>query len=305
MSSVDLVNFDQLLLPFHFSLILFLLKLSCIHSLLHEIFFDSSLYSLETATFERVKEFVLAGLIGTSCLVYLDDIVPFSRMFEEHLAQLREVLCRLKDAGLKVKPSKCFLFREEIAYLGHVVSTQGISTDPRKTEAIHNYPVPQNVQEVWRFVGFASYYRCFIPNFAELAAPLHQLTQKSTKFLWTQECQNAFQELKEKFTEAHILGFPHFDAPFILYTDASDYGIGSVLSQKIDGTERVIAYTSCQLSKWDQQHQVDWDGTRVLDRAARPVQLKVKEALHIKRTPANNRLNPDGGYELPGCGSRL
>ena len=153
------------------------------------------------------------------------------------------------QAGLKVKPSKCFLFREEIAYLGHVVSAQGISTDPRKTEAIQNYPVPQNIQEVRRFVGFASYCRRFIPNFAELAAPLHQLTQKSTKFLWTQECQNAFQELKEKFTEAPILGFPHFDAPFILYTDASDYGIGSVLSQKIDGTERVIAYASRQLSK--------------------------------------------------------
>ena len=78
---------------------------------------------------------------------------------------------------------------------------------------------------------------------------LHQLTQKSTKFLWTQECQNAFQKLKEKFTEAPILAFPHFDAPFILYTDASDYGIGSVLSQKIDGTERVITYMSRQLSK--------------------------------------------------------
>ena len=100
-----------------------------------------------------------------------------------------------------------------------------------------------------RFVGFASYYRCFIPNFAELAAPLHQLTQKSRKFLWTKECRNAFQKLKEKFTEAPILGFSRFDAPFILYTDASDYGIGSVLSQKIDGTERVIAYASRLLSK--------------------------------------------------------
>ena len=95
------------------------------------------------------------------------DII-FSRTFEEHLARLREVLCRLKDAGLKVKPSKCFLFKEEIAYLGHMVSAQGISTDPKKTEAIQDYPVPQNIQEVRRFVGFASYYRRFIPKFAEL-----------------------------------------------------------------------------------------------------------------------------------------
>ena len=225
------------------------------------------------ATFERLMEFALAGLIGTSCLVYLDDIVVFSRTFEEHLARLREVLYRLRDAGLKVKPSKCFLFRKEIAYLGHVVSAHGISTDPKKTEAIQDYPAPRNmsahgistdpkkteaiqdypaprnIQEVRRFVGFASYYRRFIPNFAELAAPLHQLTQKSTKFLWTQQCQDAFQKLKKRFTEAPILAFPHFDAPFILYTDASDYGIGSVLSQKIDGAERVIAYASRQLSK--------------------------------------------------------
>ena len=138
------------------------------------------------------------------------DIVIFSHTFEEHLVRLLEVLCRLKDAGLKVKPSKCFLFKEEIGYLGHVVSAQGISTDPKKTEAIQDYPVPQNIQEVRRFVGFASYYRHFTSNFAELAAPLHQLTQKSTRFLWTLECQNAFQKLKEKFTEAPIFNFPSF-----------------------------------------------------------------------------------------------
>ena len=148
------------------------------------------------ATFERLMEFVLAGLIGTSCLIYLDDIVIFSRTFEEHLARLHEVLCRLRDTGLKVKPSKCFLFREEITYLGHVVSAHGKSTDPKKTEAIKDYPAPQNVHEVQRFVGFSLYYRHFIPNFAELAAPLHHLTQKSTKFLWTKECQGAFQKLK-------------------------------------------------------------------------------------------------------------
>ena len=156
-------------------------------------------------TFERLVEFVLAGLIGTSCLVYLDDILIFSRTFEEHLVRLCEVLCRLKDAGLKIKPSKCFLFREEIGYLGHIVSAQGISTHPKKTEAIQDYPVPQNIQEVRRFVGFASCNGRFIPNFAELAAPLHQLTKKkSIKFLWTQECQNAFQKLQEVYRSTYI-----------------------------------------------------------------------------------------------------
>lgn len=205
------------------------------------------------ATFERLMEFVLAGLIGTSCLVYLDDIVVFSRTFEEHISRLTEVLTRLRQAGLKLKPGKCFLFRREIVYLGHVVSKEGIATDPSKTAAMDKYPPPKNVQELKQFIGFASYYRRFIPKFAEIASPLHRLTQKSVEFGWTIECQKAFEELKQRFTKAPVLAFPRFDVPFRLYTDASDYGIGAVLSQKQDGAERVIAYASRQLTKTERQ----------------------------------------------------
>ena len=133
------------------------------------------------ATFERLMEFVLAGLIGNSCLVYLDDIVIFSHTFGDHLAHLTEVFSRLKQASLKPKPSKCFLLRDEIAYLGHRVSKNGIATDPNKTEAIEKYPPPTNAQEVKQFIGFTSYRR-FIPRFAEIASPLHRLTQKSSPF---------------------------------------------------------------------------------------------------------------------------
>ena len=166
------------------------------------------------ATFERLMEFVLAGLIGTSCLVYLDDIVIFSRTFEEHLSRLTEVLTRLRQAGLKLKPAKCFLFRKEIIYLGHVVSKEGIATDPSKTAAMDQYPTPKNIHELKQFIGFASYYRRFIPKFAEIAAPLHRLTQKSVQYVWTEDCQRAFENLKQKFTKAPVLAFPQFDIPF-------------------------------------------------------------------------------------------
>ncbi len=185
-------------------------------------------------------EFVLAGLVGTSCLVYLDDIVIFSRTFEEHISHLTDVLTRLRQAGLKLKPTKCFLFRQGITYLAHVVSNEGIATDSSKTAAMDKYPPPKNVQELKQFIGFASYYRRFVPKFAERASPLHRLTQNSVHFVWTDDSQKPFEELKQRFTKAPVLAFPRFDVPFRLYADASDYGIGAVLSQ-MQGAERVIA----------------------------------------------------------------
>ena len=124
--------------------------------------------------FERLMEFVLASLIGTSCLVYLDDIAIFSRTFEERISCQTEVLTRLRQAGLKLKSTQCFLFRQEIIYLGHIISKEGIATDPSKTAAMDK--INKNIQELKQFIGFASYYRCFIPTFAEIAAPLHCLT---------------------------------------------------------------------------------------------------------------------------------
>ena len=196
-------------------------------------------------TFQRLMEFVLAGLQWQTCLVYLDDFIVYGRDFDEHLERLREVFHRFRQAGLKLKPSKCFLLRPRVPYLGHVISAEGVSTDPAKIEAVQQWPVPLKVTDVRSFLGLASYYRRFVENFAEIAAPLHRLTAKTTeKFKWSPDCDLAFRVLKEKLVSAPVLAFPCFDQEFVVDCDASDYGLGAVISQRQDGDEKVIAYAS-------------------------------------------------------------
>ena len=201
------------------------------------------------STFERLMECVLAGLHWQTCLVYIDDILVFAKSFEEHTSRLGEVFQRLTAAGLKLKPKKCFLFQKEVLYLGHIVSDQGLSTDPENTCKILDWPTPCNLTEVRSFLGLCSYYRRFLQNFAHIASPLHKLTHKNVGFKWTNECEEVFQELKHKLTSATILTFPDFSKPFILDTDASDKGIGGVLSQVQEGQEKVISYGSRKLTK--------------------------------------------------------
>lgn len=206
--------------------------------------------------FERLMEQVLMGLQWESCLIYLDDIIVFGNSFEQEMSRLRVVFTRLKTAGLKLKPSKCHLFQKEVLYLGHKVSEKGIWTDPGKIEAVKTWPVPRNVRDVRSWLGLCSYYRRFIQKFAEVARPLHRLTEKGRTFSWDEPCEKAFQTLKERLITAPILAYPRPGDPFILDTDASDQAIGSVLSQKQDGQERVIAYASRALSKPERQYCV-------------------------------------------------
>lgn len=201
------------------------------------------------STFQRLMDMVMAGLAFEMCLVYLDDVIVFSTTIEEHFERLRSVLSRLKDAGLKLKPSKCRLLQKHVAFLGHVVSEQGISTDPMKVEAVTQWPVPTNLREVRAFVGLCSYYRRFVKNFAAISAPLHNLAKKGEVFRWTQECQEAFDYLKEALTSAPVLAMPDDESPWLLDTDASNSAIGAVLSQMQNGVERVVAYASRKLSK--------------------------------------------------------
>ena len=177
-------------------------------------------------------------------------LLSFPPPFEEHVSRLQLVFDRLRAAGLKVKPTKCSLFHKSVIYLGHRLSAGGVSPDESKYAVVRDWPTPVDAVDVRRFVGFASYYRRFIPRFATIASPLHALTQKNAVFKWTTECDDAFRSLQTLLTEAPILGYPHPDRRFILDTDASSTGMGAVLSQvSSDNREVVIAYASKSLSK--------------------------------------------------------
>ena len=195
------------------------------------------------ATFERLMELALRGLQWQECLIFLDDIIIFGASFDETMARLQHVLGRFKEAGLKLKPSKCALFRQEVAFLGHVVNKGGVMCDPKKLEAVTTWPRPKNVTEVRSFLGFCSYYRRFVRGFAAIATPLTALTEKDRRFEWGQECQEAYEALRGALVKAPILAYPDpsLESPMILDTDASQFAIGAVLSQMQEGVERVIA----------------------------------------------------------------
>lgn len=201
-------------------------------------------------------ETVLAGLQWDKCLVYLDDIIVVGKSFENMMENLQHVFQRLHQAGLKLKAKKCNLFATRVSYLGHIISKDDISTDPEKVRAVAEWPVPATVTELRSFLGLCSYYRRFIQNFAAVAKPLHRLTEKGRKFLWNKEAQEAFEVLRNKLITAPILALPDITKPFVLDTDASNEAIGAVLSQNIDGTERVIAYASRTLTKSERKYCV-------------------------------------------------
>ncbi|GFV22288.1 retrovirus-related Pol polyprotein from transposon 17.6 [Trichonephila clavipes] len=184
------------------------------------------------ATFERLMETVLKGLTFEACLIYLDDVIIGGRTFEEHLQNIRKVLSKLSDANLKLNPSKGKFFQKEVNYLGHIISAEGVRTDPEKVSAVKNWKRP------------------------EKPPPLHKLTESKQKFQWTKECEDSFLQLKEALTSSPILIYPQPDKPFILDTDASNESVGAVLSQEIDGQERVVAYWSKCLSKPERNYCV-------------------------------------------------
>ena len=141
-------------------------------------------------------------------------------------------------------------------YLGHVVTREGIHTDPEKVNAVKTWPVPTSGRDVQQFVGLVGYYRNYIQNFAIIAKPLYQLIERGSEFCWSEECSISFQELRSQLVAALILAFPDFSKPFLLDTDAGETGIGAVLSQEHDDLERVVAYTSRTLSKAERKYCV-------------------------------------------------
>ncbi|KAL6476237.1 hypothetical protein MHYP_G00147360 [Metynnis hypsauchen] len=209
-------------------------------------------------------------------LVFLDDLIVFSDTIEEHEKRLLRVLSRLKVYGLKLSLEKCRFFQTSVRYLGHVVSKNGVETDPEKIKALKTWPSPTNLKELRSFLGFAGYYRRFIQNYSNIVRPLNDLTagypplrktDKQKKISgeyfkprepfgkrWTDTCQTAFETIIDKLTTAPVLGFANPKLPYILHTDASTTGLGAALYQEQEGVMRVIAYASRGLSKSESRY---------------------------------------------------
>jgi transposase InsO family protein len=196
------------------------------------------------ATFQTAMNTIFRPFLNKFVLVYLDDILIYSKTPEEHCEHLRQVLELLRQHKLYANVRKCTFAKTEVAYLGHVVSKDGVRVDPRKTAAVLNWPKPHNLADLRSFLGLATYFRKFIRDFAKLAMPLHRMTRKGILWEWKRECQTAFDNIKRALTEAPCLAFPDFTKPFEVHTDASLAGLGAVLYQ--DG--RPIAFESRRLT---------------------------------------------------------
>ncbi|KAI4904404.1 hypothetical protein NFI96_007328 [Prochilodus magdalenae] len=201
------------------------------------------------ATFERLMEKVLADIPRQECLVYLDDLLVHGSSFEAALMSLQRVLQKISEAGLKLHPDKCCFMRKELEFLGHKIGGEGISTMEEKVRAVKDWPTPSNLRGLKSFIGLASYYRRFVRGFSCIAAPLFHLQRKDSNFVWTPECEQAFGCLKKALTDSPILTPPDPKLMFVLDTDASDVGMGAVLSQVGPEGEKVIAYFSKTFNK--------------------------------------------------------
>ena len=192
------------------------------------------------ATFQHLMESCLGDLHLNWCIIYLDDIIVFADTPEEHVKRLRGVFEKLAEAVLKLKPSKCEFFKSRVNYLAHVVSEGGIGCDPKKIEAVKNWPIPVTVTDVRSFLGFTNHYHRFIQGYAKITHSLNKLISgdnanyKKKKVEWTRECQVAFDELKNRCTQMPVLAYANYKKPFIVHTDASELGLGVVLYQRDD-----------------------------------------------------------------------
>jgi hypothetical protein len=183
-------------------------------------------------------------------VVFIDDILIYSKNEEEHAQHLRIVLTRLREHQLYAKFSKCAFLLEEIQFLGHVLSAKGIAADPNKVHDILEWKPPTTVHQVRSFLGLAGYYRRFIPDFSKLVNPITSLLKNDIKFNWSSKCNEAFEQLKVLLTTAPVLAQPDIEKPFDVYCDTSGSGLGCVLMQE----GRVIAYASRQLRRHEEHY---------------------------------------------------
>ena len=207
-------------------------------------------------TFQHLMESCLGDMHLKWCIIYLDDIIIFSKTPGEHIQRLSDVFEKLFAARLRLKPSKCDFLKSHITYVGYIMSKDGMETNPKKVTTIKEWPVHKTVMEVQSFLGFTNYYCKFIPKNAHIARPINHLVsgenanKKKALVEWTAEYQQSFEQLKQLCSPTPILAYANYQKPFKLHTDASEKGLGAVLYQKQDdGTDHIIVYASHTLLK--------------------------------------------------------
>ena len=211
-----------------------------------------------SATFQRLIDEVLRDC-KSYCRQYIDDVAIFSNSWEEHLDHIDTVLGKLEEAGLTIKPSKCYFAYQQVSYLGHIIGNGEIKPHLDKLEAVSNFPQPQTKKEVRSFLGLTGYYRKFIRNYEAIARPLIDLTKKkeANRVIWNSQCETAFANLKSYLSSEPVLKAPDFSKHFFLQTDASKMGVGAVLSQLDDELrEHPVVYLSRQLKQNERNYSV-------------------------------------------------
>ena len=181
------------------------------------------------AAFMDLMNRIFQQYLDRFVIVFIDDILVYSSSSEEHSKHLRIVLQTLRERQLYAKLSKCRFWLDRVAFLGHVISFEGVSMDPQKIKAVVNWKPPKNVSKVISFLGLAEYYRKFVEGFSKIAAPLTKLTRKDVKYDWVDACQQSFEELKGRLTSASVLALPNGRDGFVVYSDVSRRGLGCVL----------------------------------------------------------------------------
>ena len=206
------------------------------------------------ASFQSLMQSLLGQL--PFVVVYLDDILVFSRTPEEHKNHVKQVLEILKENTLRAKKKKCAFFQSSIEYLGFIIDQDGLHPNPAKIQCVQDWPVPQNVKDVQSFLGLANYYRRFVKDFAKIGTPLTQLTRKDVPFVWSDACDEAFRSLKRALVTAPVLRLPDPTKDFFIEADASKFAIGAVLYQKDGRNCHPVAYISRKLSSAERNYPI-------------------------------------------------
>lgn len=201
------------------------------------------------STFQRVMDNVLGELQGSNCVCYMDDIIMYSTSLQEHIENLEQVFSKLKKANLKIQLDKSEFLHREVAFLGHVITPEGVKSNPEKVKAIQSFPIPKTEKQIKSFLGLLGYYRKFIRNFSEITKPLTECLRKDRKIRLDERYIKCFEYCKQLLCKEPILQYPDFNKQFLVTTDASNVAIGGILSQGTIGSDLPICYASRTLTK--------------------------------------------------------